>query len=56
MSFNREREREIEEAARRPVLASAGISFILEDVKQAAKVLSDQNLGDGRFKPPAQEF
>ena len=47
----REKERKRERnAVKRPVLASAGISFILENVKQAAKVLSDQSLGDGRFQ------
>ena len=47
----REKERKRErDAVKRPALASAGISFILENVKQAAKVLSDQSLGDGRFQ------
>ena len=53
---DREREREREKAVKRPVLASAGISFMQENVKQAAKVLSGQNLGDGRFQlsPPPE--
>ena len=46
----KERKKERERTVRRPVLASTGISFILENVKQAAKVLSDQSLGDGRFQ------
>ena len=52
----KERKKERERTVRRPVLASTGISFILENVKQAARVLSDQNLGDGRFQlsPPPE--
>ena len=51
-----ESEREREKAVKRPVLASAGISFMQENVKQAAKVLSGQNLDDGRFQlsPPPE--
>ena len=52
----RQRAREREKAVKRPVLASAGISFMQENVKQAAKVLSGQNLDDGRFQlsPPPE--
>ena len=50
----RERERARERERERKLLtslalASVGNAFILENAKQAAKALSDQNPGDGSF-------
>ena len=46
----RERERERERKLLTSLaLASVGNAFILENAKQAAKALSDQNPGDGSF-------
>ena len=49
-SEREERERERERKLLTSLaLASVGNAFILENAKQAAKALSDQNPGDGSF-------